>query len=204
MTIGTALITGERGRQIEGEGWTAAHDDLHDGGQMAKAGAMYALPERFRSMCALVNVPTDWPWSPEWWKPTPSNRVRELVKAGALIAAEIDRLIRLVPDFLLDEYNEPTYFGNNGEFLAINSLLLKEEAARLLCEFERKLLSPYDLNDPDNLGRYDEAYYLKNIRRLPLFFDPSAQEGCFILSFTGDALEGLGKPLIELWAVDVS
>jgi len=26
------------------------------------------------------------------WKPTPDDRVRELVKAGALIAAEIDRL----------------------------------------------------------------------------------------------------------------
>jgi hypothetical protein len=29
-----------------------------------------------------------------WWKPTPSDRIRELTKAGALIAAEIDRLKR--------------------------------------------------------------------------------------------------------------
>jgi hypothetical protein len=29
------------------------------------------------------------------WKPTPGNRIRELEKAGALIAAEIDRLSRL-------------------------------------------------------------------------------------------------------------
>jgi hypothetical protein len=32
------------------------------------------------------------PWGESWWKPTPEDRVRELVKAGALIAAEIDRL----------------------------------------------------------------------------------------------------------------
>jgi hypothetical protein len=36
-----------------------------------------------------------WPWDREWWKPTPNNRIRELAKAGALIAAEIDRLQRL-------------------------------------------------------------------------------------------------------------
>ena len=33
-----------------------------------------------------------WPWNLIWWKPTPNDRIRELVKAGALIAAEIDRL----------------------------------------------------------------------------------------------------------------
>lgn len=35
-----------------------------------------------------------WPrrWSPDWYKPT--NAIRDLVKAGALIAAEIDRLQR--------------------------------------------------------------------------------------------------------------
>ena len=37
-------------------------------------------------------VPRDWPWEPEAWKPT--YPVRDLVKAGALIAAEIDRLER--------------------------------------------------------------------------------------------------------------
>ena len=34
-----------------------------------------------------------WPWNVVWWKPTPDDRIRELAKAGALIAAEIDRLI---------------------------------------------------------------------------------------------------------------
>ena len=35
----------------------------------------------------------DWPWGSEYWKPS-EDPVRNLVKAGALIAAEIDRLNR--------------------------------------------------------------------------------------------------------------
>jgi hypothetical protein len=38
------------------------------------------------------DVPEDWPFDPSWWKPS-EDRVRDLVKAGALIAAEIDRLL---------------------------------------------------------------------------------------------------------------
>lgn len=38
-------------------------------------------------------APNDWPWDRSWWKPSP-DPIRNLVKAGALIAAEIDRLQR--------------------------------------------------------------------------------------------------------------
>jgi hypothetical protein len=34
-----------------------------------------------------------WPWDGEWWKPNYNDPVRNLVKAGALIAAEIDRVL---------------------------------------------------------------------------------------------------------------
>lgn len=37
--------------------------------------------------------PDDWPWEPEAWKPEP-EAIDNLMKAGALIAAEIDRLQR--------------------------------------------------------------------------------------------------------------
>ena len=37
-----------------------------------------------------------WPWSDKWWKPS-DDPVRNLVKAGALLAAEIDRLQRGAP-----------------------------------------------------------------------------------------------------------
>jgi len=35
----------------------------------------------------------EWPFSSEWWKPA-QDPIRNLVKAGALIAAEIDHLQR--------------------------------------------------------------------------------------------------------------
>ncbi len=91
---GTELIAEERQRQIKVEGWSDQHDEEHDGEELAFAAICYAMPHTQReSEGVSVSVPHDyWPWYPEWWKPTPENRIKELVKAGALIAAEIDRL----------------------------------------------------------------------------------------------------------------
>lgn len=108
------LIAEERARQISEEGWTPEHDDEHADGELATAAACYALPSSQRQLedaciemdaargladppmpyTVKTRVPRLWPWDPEWWRPTPKKRVRELVKAGALIAAEIDRLQR--------------------------------------------------------------------------------------------------------------
>jgi hypothetical protein len=83
-------IAAERGRQIESEGWTFTHDDEHDGGEMAYAAACYAAgPSAFGSTPILAAL---WPWDARWWKPG-SDR-RNLVKAGALIVAEIERMDR--------------------------------------------------------------------------------------------------------------
>ncbi|WP_314139979.1 hypothetical protein [Buttiauxella noackiae] len=93
-------VLAERQRQITSEGWAPEHDDEHDSGEMAGAAACYARytnargwifksnPDGYRS----ENEPHDWPWSPDWWKPT--NPRRDLVKAGALIIAEIERIDR--------------------------------------------------------------------------------------------------------------
>lgn len=89
---GVELIAAERARQIDVEGWTLEHDAQHTGRGMAIAASCYALPPSMRRYSA-EGVPRLWPWTPEWWKPS-DDRVRELVKAGALIAAEIDRLQR--------------------------------------------------------------------------------------------------------------
>jgi len=62
--------------------------------------ATYATPPERRKM--VGPIPFNWPWEDRFWKPTPNDRVRELVKAGALIAAEIDRVQRLENK----EYNE--------------------------------------------------------------------------------------------------
>jgi len=98
-STGVELIAAERKRQIE-KGWTAEHDDkAHNTGSLAKAAICYALePDERKSK---DDRPYSswfldfWPWEYDGWKPTPDNRIRELEKAGALIAAEIDRLIRL-------------------------------------------------------------------------------------------------------------
>lgn len=91
---GVSLIASERGRQIEQEGWTADHDDQHADGELAIAAACYALAEHARSYGRhnVDELPVKWPWHEGWWKPTPDDRIRELAKAGALIAAEIDRI----------------------------------------------------------------------------------------------------------------
>lgn len=82
---GVDLIADERHRQVHEEGYTPEHDAAH-GDDLALAGAAYALTPGWRE------VAWTWPWGRKFWKPTPDDRVRELVKAGSLIAAAIDAL----------------------------------------------------------------------------------------------------------------
>lgn len=110
---GVDLIAAERTRQIEQEGWTPEHDDEHDDHSLALAAACYAAPKHIlvRAYDAPdgITFGDPWPWADEWDKrprdidgmvrsaedQTHAERIRCLVKAGALIAAEIDRLRRL-------------------------------------------------------------------------------------------------------------
>lgn len=83
-------VLAERQRQISAEGWTPDHDDEHGGGQLADAAACYAL--------SASGMPFElwqafWPWDGAWLKAGEGRR--SLVKAGALILAEIERLDRL-------------------------------------------------------------------------------------------------------------
>ena len=86
---GIARITAERRRQVEAEGWTAEHDASHLEGEMARAAACYALAA---SAPFFANRIENGLWPP-LWDFKPGGPVRMLEKAGALIAAEIDRLI---------------------------------------------------------------------------------------------------------------
>lgn len=90
---GLQRIAAERTRQILAEGYTAEHDDKHDKGELAIAGACYALAGAGRAPQPVVDWRI-WPWGAEWWKPS-ADPIRNLEKAGALIAAEIERLVRL-------------------------------------------------------------------------------------------------------------
>lgn len=91
MDKATEDVLAERKRQIEEEGWTEEHDDEHVSGEMAFAAAAYAVhsyagPKMSRSIWHWTG------WSIGWWKP--KNARRDLVRAAALLIAEIDRLDR--------------------------------------------------------------------------------------------------------------
>jgi hypothetical protein len=97
---GIDLIVEEIQRQIDVEGHTLHQDVEYKKDELAIAAASYAMPETYRdyprridSSVELKNtVPRMFPWSTQHWKPTPEDRIKELVKAGALIVAEIERL----------------------------------------------------------------------------------------------------------------
>lgn len=87
-------IAKERERQVNVEGWTEAHDDAHGKGEMARAASCYALASAVMDPTAQeYHSPKYWPWDWKWWKQ--HNRRRNLVKAAALIVAELERLDRL-------------------------------------------------------------------------------------------------------------
>lgn len=96
MKTGVEIIADERKRQIEVKGWTEEYDSLYCDGELSNAAACYAM----RKECREIFLPDErdsilcelWPFEDKWWKPTPDDRIRELAKAGALIAAEIDRI----------------------------------------------------------------------------------------------------------------
>ena len=98
---GAEMIAAERRRQIEAEGWTPEHDDEHGEFELTDAARCYLAAALYS---AAVHHPSAmpvwardgaayWPWHEDWWKPS-EDPIRNLVKAGALIAAEIDRLTR--------------------------------------------------------------------------------------------------------------
>lgn len=84
-------VMSERRRQIDGEGWSADHDDAHAGGVLASAAGCYAL---FTDAYPNPGQPPScWPWAAHWWKP--KDYRRDLVRAAALLVAEIERVDRL-------------------------------------------------------------------------------------------------------------
>lgn len=90
-------VLDERRAQRTREGFDAAHDDQHASGELAMAAACYATvaahPPGFYRAVFRPGVPMQsWPWDREWWKP--KNDRRDLIRAAALILAEIERLDR--------------------------------------------------------------------------------------------------------------
>lgn len=116
MKTGAELIAEERQRQIEKEGWSAEHDEQHTKGELALVAALYASPiqlykkQNLSTEFSEVSFIDPWPWFDRventrygdlstyevraWDKRKQHDKLRRLVIAGALIAAEIDRLQR--------------------------------------------------------------------------------------------------------------
>ena len=88
VTAAAADVLAERQRQVTAEGWTAERDDGYQNSELADAAACYAIHAHNQGF----STPAHWPWSQDWWKQTSPRR--DLVKAGALILAEIERIDR--------------------------------------------------------------------------------------------------------------
>ena len=97
-------VISERLRQVQGEGFHAFDDDFSTGGELARAALNYAAAAAVTVALAAKSYDTkpplrgwgpavDWPWDLAKWKPGAPRRM--LVKAAALLLAEIERLDRL-------------------------------------------------------------------------------------------------------------
>ncbi|MFP3645198.1 hypothetical protein [Paraburkholderia sp. SIMBA_054] len=101
MTQAEKDVLNERRRQVTGENFTARGDDQYDQGTLASAATCYGMyaadmlhplsqGDGFRALEG--KPPINWPWRAEWWKP--KNPRDALVKAAAMIIAEIESLDR--------------------------------------------------------------------------------------------------------------
>jgi len=90
-------VLAERARQRAVEGFGDDHDNAQKRGELASAAMAYIQAAAFAARTGVTDLsycpaPYYWPWHRSWWKPTTHRRV--LVKAGALILAEIERIDR--------------------------------------------------------------------------------------------------------------
>ena len=111
MKTGIEIIAAERARQVEEKGWSPEHDDHHKFGELGDAALVYAecavcqvrgaTGEEIREVFdeGMPYAAMDWPWTNDFTGQcnglkVDDDPIRNLAKAGALIAAEIDRLER--------------------------------------------------------------------------------------------------------------
>lgn len=111
VSEGAQMIVAERQRHLTDKGWTAEHDDQHIDQSMAMVCALYAAPVRLYEMTGggrSYHFVDPWPgsWGSKWDRRRVDQKgqlkersldeqVEDLTKAGALAAAEIDRLLRM-------------------------------------------------------------------------------------------------------------
>jgi hypothetical protein len=90
---GISYIKRERDRQKNEEGFSVDGDLEYKNNELTSAAIVYAATEEQRhGFHDLLGL---WPFNDSWLKLSPKDRIKELSKAGALMAADIDREIRL-------------------------------------------------------------------------------------------------------------
>jgi hypothetical protein len=99
MTLGAALIVAERERQIHEKGYTVEHDDQHEDDELSIAALHYVEASTDTELGiaeVLPELPEDWHCGKDLKRVdcTHEERIAYLMKAGALLASEIDRLVR--------------------------------------------------------------------------------------------------------------
>jgi hypothetical protein len=110
LSAAMLAVLAERQRQKTGEGWSEDHDNKHEHGELALAGAAYlfaaSIVSKERRQWLRRRTPADhagifstvlrlWPWNWLWWKPAPNQDLRrDLVRGCALGLAELERFDR--------------------------------------------------------------------------------------------------------------
>ncbi|WPO68738.1 hypothetical protein SDC64_07410 [Acinetobacter haemolyticus] len=96
-------VLAERERQINVKGYSTDHDDAYEQNELVRAASGYvdqvvgrawifeSHPNLYRSEVASEF----WPWDPIYWKPKSPRE--DLVRAAAILIAEIERLDRKEP-----------------------------------------------------------------------------------------------------------
>ena len=111
-------VTAERQRQVSTEGWKTAHDDEHKEGELAAAACCYARNAQEHRLWVSDGqldwyiaepAPSEWPWDDSWWKPKSPRQ--DLVRAAALLVAEIERLDRAAEVFSLQQFEPAGQFS---------------------------------------------------------------------------------------------
>ncbi|WP_324022834.1 hypothetical protein RFF38_00260 [Pasteurella multocida] len=84
-SVGVTLIASERQHQQSEKGFTLNSDTQYTNDELVRAAMCYMQAQSRHAI-----MPGLWSWGKNYWNP--KDRKQNLIRAGALIAAEIDRL----------------------------------------------------------------------------------------------------------------
>lgn len=93
----TAALLDERRRQQEVEGWTPDHDADHQGGELARCAAAYLMAGPHDAERGHALGRSLWEFAGKDYRP--SDLWRNLVRGGALLIAEMERLHALAAGY---------------------------------------------------------------------------------------------------------